>query len=86
MHDHALHQDRALVYNACQTIGFTTSTDYQLTRNLTIAMPVAKCGSVCDRQAWWLANITIVIAAVSGSAAAANPTATIFASAAAAGV
>ena len=87
MHDHALHHDRALVHNACQTAGFTTSANCHMKRNLTIGMPVAMSCSVCDRQAWWLANITIDIRAVSGSvAAAASPTVSIFAPAAAAGV
>ena len=85
MHDHALEQDSAFVHNACQAAGFTTITDCQQMRNVTISMPVALCDSVCDRQARWLANITIVIDAVSGSAAAAaNTTSSVFAPAAAA--
>ena len=51
MHDHALRQDRALIGNACQTASFTTNTDYEINRNLIIGVPVAMCGSVCDRQA-----------------------------------
>ena len=63
------------------------STDYQLKSNVTIGMLVAMCGSDCNRWEWWLANIAMVIASVSGSAAAAATlAASIFALAAAAGV
>ena len=85
MHDSALHQDGALVYNTCQTGDVTRFTYYRLMHSLIISMPLAMCGSVCDRQARWLVNIIIVLAALSGcAAAAANPTFIVYAAAAAA--